>query len=317
MDAIAESKRLWKQRAAYDPARAAHSFVLVMASPKLAFAAPDVNLRAFANRALQLTGWTAQTTGMRRQNTVSSDFLYLFNPNDNQFYGFQFNVDFFASAGDKRWWHDHRFPGGIAFTANSTGHMRYHRDWHEGASNSGEWALKQAMLTIANSAPTAEFRTSPARSKSDSTSPDDGRVTWLRPLTADGKPFLTDVVCPLTAVPKQLIDKDWTRYEGFLHTDHAVREEFFQDRETPPTQDKPYLMDFTYLYDTTQADFIEFTAGKPFTESHIHAEIGDPSTWTHRHTDFAPARCEADDLLIAEQLAACETWPMPHWHLVD
>jgi len=127
--AIKDSKQLWKQRAAYDPERATHSFVLVFASVKLGHATPDKHLQAFANRALELTGWTKETTSRRRRNTISSDYLYLRNPNDNEFYGFQFNVDFFAAAGDKRWWHDHRFPGGIAFSANSTGHMRYFREW--------------------------------------------------------------------------------------------------------------------------------------------------------------------------------------------
>ena len=88
----------------------------------------------------------------------------------------------------------------------------------------GEWALKQAMVTIQNAAPTR---------KTDSAVPmDQGRATWLRSLDPDGKAFVGGVVCPLSRVPTTLKGKDWTRYEGVLHTDHAVREEFFLDRES-------------------------------------------------------------------------------------
>jgi hypothetical protein len=59
-----------------------------------------------------------------------------------------FNVDFFACAGDGRWWHDHRFPGGIAYTANSTGHMMRFRDWYQAKDQSEAWGLKQAMLNL-------------------------------------------------------------------------------------------------------------------------------------------------------------------------
>lgn len=99
---IAEEKQLWKQRAAFDPNRAAHSFVIVVASPQVAFAAPNQQLRAFSDRILELAGWQSNRRGVRRINTVTSDFLYLKHPTDETFYGFQFNADFFACAGDGR-----------------------------------------------------------------------------------------------------------------------------------------------------------------------------------------------------------------------
>ena len=72
---IAEAKRLWKQRAAFDPGRSAHSFVLVVASPRVAFAAPDQHLRAFSDRILELAGWGIGPRAARQANTVTSDFL--------------------------------------------------------------------------------------------------------------------------------------------------------------------------------------------------------------------------------------------------
>src|SRR5207249_1415093 len=84
---ISEEKQLWKQRAAFDPQRAAHSFVIVVASPRVAFAASDQHLRFFSDRILELAGWGADRRGVRRKNTVTRDFLYLKNLKDREFYG--------------------------------------------------------------------------------------------------------------------------------------------------------------------------------------------------------------------------------------
>jgi hypothetical protein len=306
---IREEKQLWKQRAAFDPERAPHSLVIVVASSRVALAAPDQQLRAFSDRILELAGWEADRRGARRINTVSSDFLYLRNPHDGGFYGFRFNADFFACAGDRRWWHDHRFPGGIAVTANSTGHMMRFRDWYQNKDQNESWGLKQAMLTIQNAEPTR---------LTDSSDPlEKGLATWLRQLDARGKPLVDDVPCPLVKVPTMLEGKDWTRYEGVLHTDHAVREEFFLDREFAPTASKPYLMDFTYLYDDNQLDFREFTRGKQFTDEEVYAEIGRPGDWTHRASPTAGYRSEEQAAGVAEQLLVCSRWEVPSWYVAE
>jgi len=297
---IAEEKQLWKQRAAFDPVRGAHSFMLVVASHRVALAAPDQHLRAFSDHILELAGWEADRRGVRRKNTVTSDYLYLKHPSDGAFYGFRFNADFFACAGDNRWWHDHRFPGGIAFTANSTGHMIAAREWYQGKHDARSWALIQAMITINNAMPT--------RNKEGNSPAEQGRVTWLRSLDAIGKPFVQNSRCPLAKLPGPLEGKDWTRYEGLLHTDHAVREEFFFDRDVAPTASRPYLMDFTYLFDDQQDDFVQFTGGERFTSEHVFAEIGKPEDWTHRTSGPLLSRSDAEARTVAEQLQACQRW---------
>lgn len=297
---IAEEKQLWKQRAAFDPRRAAHSFVLVVASPRVALAAPDQHLRAFSDHLLGLAGWEPDRRGARRKNTVTSDFLYLRRPNDLRFFGFRFNADFFACAGDGRWWHDHRFPGGIAFTANSTGHMIAFRDWYQENQQARAWALKQAMFTIRNAMATRE-------SASEEPS-EQGRLTWLRNVDTEGRPLVGGVPCPLANVPGSLKGKDWTRYEGVLHTDHAVREECFLDREAAPMASKPYLMDFTYLYDEKQDDFTEFTGGYPIAEEEVFAEIGQPEDWVHRAARVSTHRSDQETASVGERLEACRCW---------
>ena len=297
---VEEEKQLWKQRSAFGGARRAHSFVLVVASPQVALAAPDRHLRAFSDRILQLSGWSLGESGARRKNTVTGDFLYLKHPTDGSFYGFRFNIDFFACAGDGRWWHDHRFPGGIAFTANSTGHMIASREWYRGKDEGRTWALKQAMLTINNTARDAVT--------DGGVSATERRATWLRELDSEGMPLVGDSRCPLGKVPVALEGKDWTRYEGVLHTDHAVREEFFVESAGPPNASKPYLMDFTYLYDEHQEDFIEFTGGKRFTVRQVMDEIGAPEDWTHRAGRAVVSRTDEEAFRVGEQLRSCEGW---------
>src|SRR4051794_25994417 len=93
------------------------------------------------------------------------------------------------------------------------------------------------------------------------------RLHKNKAVSLGSEPMVSDIACPLSRMLPTLEGKDWTRYEGVLHTDHAVREEFFVDREIPPTITKPYLMDFTYLYDEGQLDFAEFSGGKQFSDA--------------------------------------------------
>jgi hypothetical protein len=306
---IGTARRHWKQRAVADAQAPPHSFLLIFATDRLLLAAPDENLRRFADRLLELAGWAPQRRAKRGENPVSSDFLYLQDPADDAYHGFQFNIDFFAAAGDRRWWHDHRLPGGIGLTANSTGHLKAFLDWYkERGADHGDWALKQAMITIAQAHPTrAGAGKDPARTDPRG----EGRLTWLRGLDERGRPLLAHVPCPLKSPPRQLQGKDWTRYEGLIHTDHAVRAEFFADRDEPITGPAPYLEDLTYLYDRGQEDFVNFTAGRPFTADEVFADIGGAETWTRRTVEGAPEpeRTPEEAAEIDLLLGECRAWP--------
>lgn len=141
-------------------------------------------------------------------------------------------------------------------------------------------------------------------------------MTWLRSVDDRGRPMAKDIACPLSPIPNTLQGKDWTRYEELLHTDHAVRAEFFEGREEPVTAPQPYLMDFTYLYDRRQEDFINFMAGRRVSEDEVYRETGRPETWSTRSSEpfDADMRTSADAARVKQLLDACRNWtPYSHF----
>ena len=285
IDKITQQRILWKRRALTRRQNPPHSFVLLIRSPRVANAAPDRALHHFSRRMQELAGWKPASDAKGR-GKVASDFLYISQPDEGKtFLKFRFTVDYFAAAGDGRWWHDHRAPGGIMFTANSTGHMKAFQEMYlNKGEDRGPFILHKAMHTIANACPVAHMKAQGSKTASDGPGGDEheGRATWLLPLR-DGSPLLP-VPYPFgnKPLPKIVENKDWTRYEGLLHTDHAVRPEFFDGSESAPTSDEPHLMDFRYLYDKTQQDYWEMTAGLPVSLQEIEAEIGRLEDWEGR-----------------------------------
>lgn len=71
-------------------------------------------------------------------------------------------MNYFSAQGDGRWWRDHRFPGGMAYSMNSVGHMARARAEEVAGRTAGlaeslrdvprerltYWALPTAMKTI-------------------------------------------------------------------------------------------------------------------------------------------------------------------------
>jgi hypothetical protein len=260
----------------------AHGFILAVCSHRVANAAPDAALQAFAEKIRELWNCTAADTGL---GPVHWETLYLQNPADSNYVKFEFTIDFFAAAGDGRWWHDHRAPGGLLFTANSVGHMMRHREWYLGLKDQKDWVIQNAMLTIDGAAETPY-----------------GPATWLRPLKQNGLPIVSQLRCPFLQpdrVRSDLKDKDWTRYSGYLHADHSIRPEFFLGQDPGPTPDvvsNEFLQHFSYLYNGAERDHIRFIAGIPVSEQEVIAELGPVSEWTQiarRSTKLKKARSMA------------------------
>ena len=291
----------WKRRSLCpDPtfSEPAHGFMLVVASRKVASALPDENLYRFACRVRDLWGCPSSE---EHSGTMHWETLYLKNPCDSTYVRFEFGVDFFASQGDRRWWHDHRVPGGLAFTANSIGHLVRHRELYMGLENQLDWAVQTAMETISRSAETPY-----------------GKATWLRPLAADGRPLVADVTCPFANPDKLkpvLKGMDYTRYPGHLHTDHSVRKEFFAPNASKSTEltRTQWLEDFTYLFDARKRDHARFMTGQAVSYDEVVAQLGPIEDWLR----IVPPRTKRFSQLLEEQdeverlLLKCRQWRAP------
>jgi hypothetical protein len=237
-DKIWAARRLWKNRALRGEAR--HGFLLSVCDEKVAWARQDEALLQFAMRIQDLAGWVGRPVkNDNNSNDVVDEWLYLRNPVDNQIRKFTFSVDFFATVGDKLWWHDHRVPGGMAFTANSLGHMVRHQEWYGAKAGRMEWALQTAMQTIGQAAKHSPH--GPATYLRDETHGPLRPYAW----TEETKPSDREI----------LKGKDCGSYGGYLHTDHAVRPEFFRPHEIPAYFDTPYLMDFAYIFGNRSPEF--------------------------------------------------------------
>jgi hypothetical protein len=170
-------------------------------------------------------------------------------------------VNYFAAHGDKRWWHDHRIPGGLAFSMNSVGHMVksgklakamkqfeqslsvISEDWRHPSIDSLDKALIYAMRTIANASNAIS-----------------GKATELLPST------ITDSMlnpCPIE-LPSDLRDRNCREYSGYYHTDISLPSEYFRPDVARPTYIGSRLLDFTYLFEKgiDNLDFINVGEGR-------------------------------------------------------
>ncbi len=290
---IDHARKLWKRRALRGEPR--HGFFLSVCDQKVALANPDEALRRFALHIQTLAGWAGRDD--INNNEIIDEWIYLQHPESKAISKFTFSVDFFASAADGRWWQDHRVPGGLAFTANSLGHMVRHQEWFGNATGQIEWALRSAMLTIEQAAKDAPH--CPATYLIDE--------SHGRPI----RPYNWTEATPPPALEK-LRGKDCGSYAGYLHTDHAVRSEFFEPHVAPSTKDEPYLMDFAYIFDPSNPDYGPFMAGVEVDEDEVRAELGRPEemrTIADDGTSEPPTfRAAHITRKIEEALAVTRTW---------
>jgi hypothetical protein len=291
-------RNAWKQWSLGE--KGLHGFLLLVLSPRVHYAAPNCALKDFAER----IRWLFMRESKRDPvgNDMVYEALYLKNPQTGNFHRFRVILDFFASAGDRRWWHDHRIPGGIAFTFNSLGHMARTREWYERNTNPVEWAAKMGMLTISNAFD----------------HPKHGKATQLIDLE-NGASFKS-TQCPfgdIERLPGQIKGKDWTTYKGFHHTDHSIRGEFFDGREAPDHSRGEYFLDFSYIGGGGEGENRQLMDGEIVDQATIESDIGSGDEWR-----FAKPRAKATlsrplqadprpaehDRKILVALAQCRKW---------
>jgi hypothetical protein len=219
------------------------AFVILAISPQIANALPGPEMRELACRLCYL--YLEEDIAM---DNAHLEQVYLQKPGARLTTWKWFaGVNYFCAQGDKRWWQDHRIPGGMAFSVNSVGHLvksgmianamkeldhmmdAPDESYPETKVDSLAKALELAMRTISKA--------------SDAIS---GKATELLPLP-EVVSKLPVPVCPVNLSPA-MSEKNFCEYRGHYHTDYTLPSEYFLPVVERPDGLKVHSLDFTYLF---------------------------------------------------------------------
>lgn len=249
---IQEDRLAWKGRARDGES---HGFIIVAISPGIATAAVDERLLLLSRHLCGL-----YLNGLDGLDQIYHDSLLLAiqGGEATEHREWKVGVNFFSAQGDGRWWRDHRFPGGIAYSMNSVGHMARHRAEEmlrrkpELATELADvprdrlvyWALPTAMKTI-------------GVPQVGST-----RGTWL----VERGRFAEDKEPPTYEVRervfRELVGYSENRYHGKYHTDETIPSPYFD--ATLTTLNEARQRDdlvFTYLHSPKDDDYLSMGTG--------------------------------------------------------
>jgi hypothetical protein len=258
-DLIAESRLQWKRRGSRGEQ---HGFVIHLVSPRVARAKPSPILRDLALRLCQiyLSDHTVDVDEIR----LDSLPLRVQNARKAEGRAWRVGVNFFGAQGDQRWWHDHRIPGGIAFSMNSVGHMtrtrleknlpRFPRLQRVAPTDRlVDFALYFAMKTIhkasLGSRPGTRLLDQDASSKMSG----DFRKAALRDMAGFNE----------------------RTYCGQYHTDVTVPAPYFNPAAERPDSGEHELL-FTYLHDSEDSDYGLMGLGEEIPVEEVFDALG----WT-------------------------------------
>src|SRR5574341_278207 len=97
----------------------ASNFIVLALSSAIASATPDKTVAKLAQKLCSL--YLRLDTQF---DFIHHDHIFLEKPGPSRTtWRWLAGVNYFCSQGDNRWWHDHRIPGGMAFSVNSVGHF--------------------------------------------------------------------------------------------------------------------------------------------------------------------------------------------------
>jgi hypothetical protein len=218
-------------------------FVILAVSPTLANSIPDVTMKQLALRlcALYLLIDDIQS------DRIYLDEIFLEKPGSQRTtWKWLVGVNVFSASGDRRWWQDHRIPGGLGFSMNSVGHMV--------KSSNLEYAMREMDSLLEGTAQppvtakvdslekALEFAMRTIWLASDAIS---GKATELLPRPTDDSEL--PLKCPVE-LPSFLANKNYCEYRGFYHTDVTVPSDYFLEAVERPAHIKAQSLDFTYLF---------------------------------------------------------------------
>jgi hypothetical protein len=242
---IQEARLAWKRLAIDGRASA---FIVVLLSARLANAVPDETVKRIALRVCSL--YLREHVEADR---IHLERLRLEQPGSRRnTWEWSAGVNYFSAQGDRRWWQDHRFPAGMAFSVNSVGHMvksgRLLRAMNdlEGLMGTAEGDLRTPKVDSLEKALELAMRTIALASTGPS-----GKATTLLPLPAS---LVDRPRCPVE-LPVFLADKDYCEYSGLYHTDYTVPSEYFIADVERPAGQREHALDFTYLFDDSLDNF--------------------------------------------------------------
>lgn len=241
---IEEHRTAWKNQARNG---GSHGFIIVAISPAIAHAKVDDNLLRLSQHLCSLY------LGRDALDSIFHDSLILEIAGNGvpECREWKVGANLFAAQGDGRWWQDHRFPGGIAYSMNSVGHMARHKV----EEKLGQAALAAKLKGVPRNELTLWALPTAMRSigQPESRSP---QGTWL----VERGRFSQDTTPPTEDVRKAVVGSltgySENGYHGKYHTDETIPSPYFDTSIT--TLDEAPLRDdllFTYLHSLADPDF--------------------------------------------------------------
>jgi hypothetical protein len=274
------------------------NFIVLVVSPAISYALPNQVVAGLAQRLCSLY---LQTDA--RFDFVHHDHLFLEKPGHARVtWRWLAGVNYFCAQGDKRWWQDHRIPGGMAFSANSVGHLvksekiahamtglntelgiEDEEGWADSKVDSLEKALVLAMRTIDLASETVS-----------------GKATELLTLPASVQDFQIPP-CPVTELPQSLRGKNHCEYKGYYHTDYTLPSEYFAPDESRPKATEPFALDFTYLFhkQVDNPDHVTMGEGQRVRTDHVDdSTTGDSEDYKRWRSQAESVDIESSELLL-------------------
>jgi hypothetical protein len=251
---IARERLQWKRKALSGDS---HGFLIVAISERIAVARPGPQLLRLASRLCGL-----YLDDERHDEILHDEVLLEMNVDGKiEWRKWKVGANYFSAQGDGRWWRDHRFPGGMAFSMNSVGHMAR---WQAERVLSKSQAATESVAGVPRdrlvffALPLAMRSIGPREER-----PCKG--TWLAPYGD----FSEDKEPPLLAQRplyfKDLAGYGENRYRGLYHTDHTIPSDYFDEglwrNEDLKEREDLY---FTYLHSLDDDHYLSMGLGEHF-----------------------------------------------------
>jgi len=246
----------------------ASGFILLLISELIIRAAPSKELFSIAQRICSL--YLLKDIA---PNVVYLEEAYLEDPRgERHAWKWDAGVNFFGVQGDRRWWHDHRIPGGIGFSVNSVGHMVKSGRLLEDLGTSDVSSTPAAPAATTGRAPIPDLGKAlviAMQTIARAAQTESGPATWLQEAAMSEVPLLP---CPVT-LPGPLVGKNHCEYKGWYHTDESLPAEYFGPAVLRPTQQEAKGLDLSYLFHSGTENFDHPSMG-PGRQIRTHATEG-------------------------------------------